>query len=289
MSPDEFNFLQEMLKRETGLVLTEEKSYLLESRLIPVARKLSVDGIEELVVRAKSGTSPEVKKAIIEAMTTNESFFFRDIKPFEIFREATMPYYLDARQATHKIKIWCAAASSGQEPYSLAMTLNDLAPKLAGWNIEILGTDISTEILDKAENGLYTQFEVQRGLPVQNLVKYFDKEDEHWRVKADLRSMVKYREFNLLDSFAALGQFDIVFCRNVLIYFDQETKAQILARIAECMPPDGLLFLGGAETVLGISDLFQPIPKLRGVYEVSGKVSGPSAFMEHPAVAAFAS
>lgn len=289
MAPGDFNFLQEMLKRESGLVLTEEKSYLLESRLIPVARKLSLDGIEGLVVRAKSGTSPEVSKAIVEAMTTNESFFFRDIKPFDIFRDATLPYYLDARKGTHKIKIWCAAASSGQEPYSLAMTLNDLGPKLAGWNIDILGTDISTDILEKAKNGLYTQFEVQRGLPVQNLVKYFDKEDEHWRVKDELRSMVNYREFNLLDSFAPLGQFDIVFCRNVLIYFDQETKSQILARIAGCMPPDGLLFLGGAETVLGISDLFKPIPKLRGVYEIAGKEAGPSAFMEHPAVAAFAS
>jgi len=200
-----------------------------------------------------------------------------------------LPYYLDARQSTRKIKIWCAAASSGQEPYSLAMTLRDLAPNLADWNIEMLGTDISTEILGKAINGLYTQFEVQRGLPVQNLVKYFDKVDEHWRVKPELRSMVNYREFNLLDSFSALGKFDIVFCRNVLIYFDQETKSQILARIAECMPPDGLLFLGGAETVLGISDLFQPIPKLRGVYEIAGKEAGASAFMAHPTIAAYAS
>lgn len=169
------------------------------------------------------------------------------------------------------------------------MTLRDLAPNLADWNIEMLGTDISTEILGKAINGLYTQFEVQRGLPVQNLVKYFDKVDEHWRVKPELRSMVNYREFNLLDSFSALGKFDIVFCRNVLIYFDQETKSQILARIAECMPPDGLLFLGGAETVLGISDLFQPIPKLRGVYEIAGKEAGASAFMAHPTIAAYAS
>ena len=152
-----------------------------------------------------------------------------------------------------------------------------------------MGTDISTEILNNAKNGLYTQFEVQRGLPVQNLVNYFDKEEEFWRVKSALRSMVDYREFNLLQSSSQLGQFDIVFCRNVLIYFDQETKAQILSRIADCLPPDGLLFLGGAETVLGISEMFQPIPKLRGVYEVAGKEASQSAFLEHPAVAAFAS
>ncbi|MDP6176162.1 MAG: protein-glutamate O-methyltransferase CheR, partial [Rhodospirillales bacterium] len=173
--------------------------------------------------------------------------------------------YMDARIDARKLRIWCAAASSGQEPYSLAMILSELGAMVSGWNIEILGTDISTGILEKAEEGLYSQFEVQRGLPVQFLVKYFEKEDEVWRIKNDIRSMVKYRKFNLLDDLKSLGRFDIVFCRNVLIYFDQETKTKILAEIAELMPDDGLLFLGGAETVLGISDLFRPIPKLRGV------------------------
>ncbi|MAF47703.1 MAG: chemotaxis protein CheR [Rhodospirillaceae bacterium] len=287
MTPDDFNFLRELLKRESGLVVSEEKSYLLESRLIPVARKNSLDGLEELVRQARNGVNQDLVKEITEAMTTNESFFFRDIKPFDIFRDATLPYYMDARIDARKLRIWCAAASSGQEPYSLAMILSELGAMVSGWNIEILGTDISTGILEKAEEGLYSQFEVQRGLPVQFLVKYFEKEDEVWRIKNDIRSMVKYRKFNLLDDLKSLGRFDIVFCRNVLIYFDQETKTKILAEIAELMPDDGLLFLGGAETVLGISDLFRPIPKLRGVYEVARNGAGESAFLAHSAVAAF--
>ncbi len=282
MGPGDFEFLSTLVKRESGLVLSEDKSYLLESRLMPIARRRELGGLEELVAETKKGADPTLVKDITEAMTTNESFFFRDIKPFDIFRDATLPYFLESRLNKKALNIWCAAASSGQEPYSLAMILKEENAKMAGWRVKITGTDISTDILDKAKQGEYSQFEVQRGLPVQLLVKYFEKQGENWQINSDIKSMVDYKEFNLLDSLKPLGNFDIVFCRNVLIYFDQETKSKVLDEIYELMPDDGLLFLGGAETVLGISDKFRPVPNFRGVYEVA-RNEEESSFAKHAA------
>jgi chemotaxis protein methyltransferase CheR len=181
-----------------------------------------------------------------------------------------LPNLLKTRAHNKSFRIWCAAASSGQEPYSIAMVLQEAAAQLAGWRYEIIGTDISTEILNKAKSGLYSQFEVQRGLPVQHLVKYFKKRDDLWQIDSALRGMVQYKEFNLLADMKNLGTFDVVFCRNVLIYFDQPTKGKVLGNIAHQMTDDGVLYLGGAETVLGISDAFKPVQGLRGIYSRSG-------------------
>jgi chemotaxis protein methyltransferase CheR len=287
MKSEDFKFLSTLVKRESGLILTEDKSYLLESRLMPLARKRELGGLEELVKVAKSGSDATLIKDITEAMTTNESFFFRDIKPFDIFKDAALPFFLDRRASQRSLNIWCAAASSGQEPYSIAMVLNEMSSKFIGWNNQIIGTDISTDILEKASNGIYSQFEVQRGLPVQFLVKYFEKVDENWQISQKLRDMIKYQEFNLLETISKLGKFDIVFCRNVLIYFDQETKGKVLDQISDILPDDGLLFLGGAETVLGLSDKFKPVPNFRGIYQVS-RATEESAFDTHPAVVASA-
>ena len=284
MRPEDFEYLSSLVKRESGLILSEDKSYLLESRLMPLARKRNLNGLEELVDTAIKGIDATLTKDITEAMTTNESFFFRDIKPFDIFRDAALPFFLDRRKLQRSLRIWCAAASSGQEPYSIAMILNEMAAKFGGWKTDIVGTDISTEILDKAEKGIYSQFEVQRGLPVQFLVKYFEKAEENWQISDVLKKMIQYKEFNLLKDLQSLGKFDIVFCRNVLIYFDQETKGKVLEQICRLMPDDGLLFLGGAETVLGISDRFKPVPNFRGLYQVSNANEG-NAFEQHPAVA----
>ncbi|MBT7956706.1 MAG: protein-glutamate O-methyltransferase CheR [Rhodospirillaceae bacterium] len=284
MRPEDFKYLSSLVKRESGLILSEDKSYLLESRLMPLARKRNLNGLEELVDTAIKGIDATLTKDITEAMTTNESFFFRDIKPFDIFRDAALPFFLDRRKLQRSLRIWCAAASSGQEPYSIAMILNEMAAKFGGWKTDIVGTDISTEILDKAEKGIYSQFEVQRGLPVQFLVKYFEKAEENWQISDVLKKMIQYKEFNLLKDLQSLGKFDIVFCRNVLIYFDQETKGKVLEQICRLMPDDGLLFLGGAETVLGISDKFKPVPNFRGLYQVSNANEG-NAFEQHPAVA----
>src|SRR5690606_1883870 len=181
-----------------------------------------------------------------------------------------VPHLLEKRATKRSFRIWSAACSSGQEPYSLAMILQEFGAKLADWRIDLVATDLSTEILDKAKAGLYSQFEVQRGLPVQLLVKHFAKEGERWRISPEIKRMVSYRIFNLLDDPAPLGQFDVVFLRNVLIYFDQPTKAKVLARVARQMAPDGFLYLGGAETVLGITDKFQVLPGERGIYVLTG-------------------
>ena len=274
MKPDDFDFVAKLLKERSGLVLSKDKAYLLESRLMPVARRRNLKGLDDLVVALRRMDSVLVKD-VTEAMTTNESFFFRDTKPFDQFRDRVMPSLLSARKDRRLIRIWCAACSSGQEPYSLAIILKEMDARLAGWRIDIVATDLSTEILEKAKAGLYSQFEVQRGMPIQYLVKYFQKKDEMWQVDSRLRAMVQYRPLNLLtDVRAGLGTFDVVFCRNVLIYFDQETKGRVLGDISTLMAPDAFLYLGGAETVLGISDKFRPIMGQRGMYELT---SGPGA------------
>jgi len=269
MKPEDFEFLSKLVKDRSGLVLTQDKAYLLESRLMPVARKHGMKGVDELVSGLRTTGGEPLAHDVTEAMTTNESFFFRDIKPFDLFRDVTLPHLLENRANRKKFRVWCAASSSGQEPYSLAMVLREARAQLSGWNFDIVGTDLSREMLEKAKAGVYSQFEVQRGLPINLLLKYFKKQDELWQINQDLRSMVAYKELNLLDSFSGMGQFDVVFCRNVLIYFDQETKGAVLEKIASVMPDDGFLFLGGAETVLGISDKFKPVPGQRGIYAVN--------------------
>ena len=266
MTPAEYEFLSTMLKERDGLVLTKDKTYLLESRLMPVARRQGLKGLSELITEIRTRKDEALVRDVTEAMTTNESFFFRDIKPFETFRTAILPRILETRAGRKTFRIWSAAASSGQEPYTLAMILKEEGARLAGWRYEIIGTDISSEMLEKAKAGLYSQFEVQRGLPIQLLTKYFKKREDMWQIDPALRAMVKYREYNLLTDLRMLGQFDVVFCRNVLIYFDQPTKGKVLDGISRLMPADGILFLGGAETVLGISEKFKPVPGLRGIY-----------------------
>lgn len=266
LRPDDFDFVARMLKERSGLIVTRDKAYLLESRLMPLARKRGLKSLEELVAAMRGGRDETLLRGVTEAMTTNESFFFRDIKPFEQFREVVLPHMLQTRAAKKSFRVWSAACSSGQEAYSLAMILKEEAARLSGWRVEIVGTDISHEMLEKAKTGLYSQFEVQRGLPIQMLVKYFKKRDESWQIDPSLRAMAQFREFNLLHDLRPLGQFDVVFCRNVLIYFDQPTKTRVLETIARQMPDDGFLYLGGAETVLGISDRFRPLANQRGVY-----------------------
>jgi chemotaxis protein methyltransferase CheR len=177
-----------------------------------------------------------------------------------------LPYLLENRASRKSIRIWCAAASSGQEPYTLAMMLKEAQAKLPGWRVEIVGTDISQDILNKAQEGVYSQFEVQRGLPINLLVKYFTQVEDRWKINEEIRRMVSFRKFNLLDSMSGMGQFDVIFCRNVLIYFDQPTKTQVLNQMSGLVANDGFLYLGGAETVLGISDRFMLIPGQRGIY-----------------------
>jgi chemotaxis protein methyltransferase CheR len=266
MKPDDFEFLARTVRERSGLQLTADKSYLLESRLMPVARRFGAKSLDEFVAAVRKQADQERLRAITDAMTTNETLFFRDTKPFEQFKRIVLPNLLQARASQRAVRIWCAASSSGQEPYSLAMTIKEEGAKLAGWRFEIIATDISQEMVDRARAGLYSQFEVQRGLPIQLLMKYFKQIDDRWQLDEAIRSMVQFRLFNLLEDPRALGHFDVVFCRNVLIYFDQPTKTQVLERIVKLLPADGVLYLGGAETVLGITDRFEPMPTERGLY-----------------------
>jgi chemotaxis protein methyltransferase CheR len=265
VTPQDFDYLRRMLKERSGLVLPAEKQYLAESRLLPVARRHGMSSLTELVAKLKAPNS-SLATEVVEAMTTNETFFFRDKIPFEQMRDIVMPELAVARAREKRIRIWCTAAASGQEPYSLAMIVKNLGAALAGFRVEILATDIAGEVLERAKAGLYSQFEVQRGLPIQLLVKYFTQAGEMWQIAPEIRAMVQFRPINLLNDFKPLGTFDLVFCRNVLIYFDQETKTRVLERIARQMAPDGTLVLGAAETVVGLTDALKPVPERRGLY-----------------------
>jgi len=269
LNPSAFAILAELLKAKSGLVIGQDKIYLLETRLGPLLKKAGLTDLNALADRLKRSPADPLVRDVVEAMTTNESFFFRDDKPFLHFKTQALPRLIAARSAAAPLRIWSAASSSGQEAYSLAMILAENKALLGGRQVEIVGTDIARDQLARAQQGLYTQFEVQRGLPVQMLVRHFKKDDANWRISEAIRAMVRFREFNLLNDLKPLGRFDIVFCRNVLIYFDQPTKARVLEAIAAQMPPDGALYLGGAETVLGITGRFAPMPGERGVYGVA--------------------
>jgi chemotaxis protein methyltransferase CheR len=281
VTPPDYEYLRKLLRDQSGLDLSTDKQYLIESRLLPLARKAGLPGIGDLVQKMKGGSNAMITQ-VVEAMTTNETFFFRDKVPFDHFRDTIMPEMLKLRAARKSLRIWCAAGSTGQEPYSLAMCLKEMSATLSGWRVEILATDLSQEVLEKSRTGIYSQFEVQRGLPIQMLVKYFKQIGELWQINPDIRAMVAHRQLNLLHDFGQLGSFDVIFCRNVLIYFDQETKANIFGRLARGMEPDGFLVLGAAETVVGLTEAFKPIGDRRGLYRpndarVAGRPAVPAA------------
>jgi chemotaxis protein methyltransferase CheR len=265
VTPLEYEFLRKLLRERSGLDLSSDKQYLVESRLIPLARRGGLAGIAELVQKIKSGADA-LTSDVVEAMTTNETFFFRDKIPYDHLRETILPALLQARASRRSLRIWSAASSTGQEPYSIAMCLKEYGAALAGWRIEILATDLSHAVLEKSKAGIFSQFEVQRGLPIQMLVKYFTQVGDLWQINADVRAMVQQRQLNLLRDFSHLGSFDVIFCRNVLIYFDQDTKVGIFERLTKVIEPDGFLALGAAESVVGISDAFKPYPERRGLY-----------------------
>jgi len=272
VTPLDYDYICKLLRSRSGLVLSSEKHYLVESRLLPVARKHGLPGLTGLVARLRAPGSEPLITEVVEAMTTNESFFFRDKVPFDHFRDTIIPSLLAAR-SNRRIRIWCAAASTGQEPYSLAIALKEMGRELRGSRVEIVATDLSTEVLEKAKAGIYSQFEVQRGLPAMLLIKYFSQVGDMWQIAPEIRGMVKFMPLNLLHDFSHLGKFDVVFCRNVLIYFDQATKIDVLERVADASETDGFLVLGGAETVVGLTGRFKPIVEKRGLYVQPGGAS----------------
>ncbi|HYM17979.1 MAG TPA: protein-glutamate O-methyltransferase CheR [Micropepsaceae bacterium] len=271
MHREEFEILAGFLKRRSGLSITQAKSRLIENRLKPIAVRRGFKDVGGLA-RALDCPDEELGGEVADAMTTYDTSFFRDPALFHSLRETIFPALASAREDKRSLKIWCAACSTGEEPYSLAMTADGSA-RFDSWAIEILATDVSLLAIERASAGVYSQYEVMRGLPIRMLGKYFVKEHDDWRVVRAIRDRIRFRVFNLLDSFDALGKFDIIFCRNVLIYFDQATKAQVLARLSRALAPDGYLVLGEAETVLGLVKSFAPVPTMRGVFVPTDKTA----------------
>lgn len=257
LTASNFSYISTLVRKEAGIVLDQGKEYLVESRLLPVVRKAGMKTIDDLTAALRSAGSRDLLGQVIDAMTTNETLFFRDRHPFDVLRDEILPELVKTRATERRLNFWCAAASTGQEPYSVAMTLKDSPIETAGWNIDFMATDIATDVLDKAKRGRYSQLEVNRGVPAPLLIKHFDRKGTKFQIKQDLQQLVRFVELNLTRPFPRMMPMDIVFIRNVLIYFDEKTKADILRRIHGVMAKDGYLFLGGTETILNLDVPFE--------------------------------
>ncbi len=268
----DFGFVRDLVKEQAGIALSEDKEYLVESRMLPLSREHGFPEISLFLAHVRNHPSEQFSKQIVEAMTTNETFFFRDTKPFDLLKNNVLPALMPS--VGSKLRIWCAACSTGQEPYSIAMILKENPQLLGGKPVEILASDIDSVALKKAKDGIYNQFEVQRGLPIQYLMKYFQQNPERadsWQVKDELKSAIMFKEQNLIKDFSSLGLWDIIMCRNVLIYFDPETKKHILERMAKNMLPHAALFMGGAESPMGVTSLLKPYPDMpHGIFGKGG-------------------
>ncbi|GIE97892.1 CheR family methyltransferase [Paractinoplanes rishiriensis] len=253
----EFNFVSTLVRREASIVLAPGKEYLVEARLIPVARAVGAANVTEFLAELQRRPNPQHQRKVIDALTTNETSWFRDREPFAALTDQVLPELIKSRATARKIRIWSAASSSGQEAYSLAITMQEKLP--AGWTYEIMGTDISTEMVKRAETAEYSQVEVNRGLPASQLVQYFERAGAHWRVTPALRRNVSFKLMNLTAPLPPMQPFDIIFLRNVLIYFDVATKRTVLQNAAKLLRPDGWLFLGAAETTIGIDDNYERV------------------------------
>jgi chemotaxis protein methyltransferase CheR len=269
MQTSDFQYLSGILKQRSGLALTDDKSYLIESRLLPIARGHNLQDIGQLCNVLRTAPNEALLTEITDAMTTNESSFYRDIKPYEALRNIVFPMLMARNTIIKKMRIWSAACSTGQEPYTISMCIKEDAAKLAGWDFEIIATDIAKKVIDKAKDGIYSQFEAQRGLPIQILMKYFTSlPDTSWQIKDIIRASVQFKLQNLLADYNPLGKFDIVFCRNVLIYFDEPTKAQVTDKMSKALTTGGILVIGATETLIDPNGLFEPLENFRGAYKL---------------------
>lgn len=265
MNATDLAYLASILRRRTGIVLSEKKTSMIESRLTPVMRRFGFRDAGSLLRELQFGHEALIQ-AVIEVMTTNDSAFFRDRRTFEEFRDIVLPSLMVERAETKQLRIWCAACSAGQEPYSVAMLIDDAGLIEKGWQVTLIATDINSEMIARAEEGLYTQFEVQRGLPIRRLASHFSQEGERWRISEKLRRMVSFRTFNLLDSYGWLPDCDVVFCRNVLMYFEPKLRLSVLDRIGEILAPDGALLVGPAETLVGQELGYVPAENAPGLF-----------------------
>lgn len=267
ISPQAFTFVRELVRAESAIVLETGKEYLVESRLVPLARAAGHPDVDAYVAELSTRRTPAALKQVVEALTTNETSWFRDSDPFTALRQTVFPALARTR-ANRTLRIWAGACSSGQEPYSIIMTALDTS-ELAGWKIELVATDLSEEMLDRSRKGEYSQLEVNRGLPATTLVRHFERSGLNWRINQSIRERVEFRKLNLTRPFPPMGRFDVVFLRNVLIYFDLPTKRDVLKRVRQVMAPDGHLFLGAAEMTMGVDDAWERVPAGRSsVYRI---------------------
>jgi chemotaxis protein methyltransferase CheR len=273
VNSQDFEFVAQLVRKRAGIVLTGDKLYLLESRLAPLARKEGLPSIDDLIHVVRSRREERLINQVVDVMTTSETYFFRDKTPFDHLRDALFPALSGARRGG-RIRVWCAACSTGQEAYSIAMMLDESPQLTGGVPVEIVATDISDRCLERARQGLFTQFEVQRGLPIQMLMRHFTQQDDHWRISERQRQQVTFRKQNLIDAAYSLGgKFDVVLCRNVITYFDGPTKNAVLERIAQQLNPGGFLILGAAESVVGLTEAFEPSQDRRGLYKLAARAS----------------
>jgi chemotaxis protein methyltransferase CheR len=264
MTDQDMRVVRKLLHEQSAIVLDAGKEYLVETRLAPLAERLHLNSIEELIAQVRPGMGNGLSRQIVEAMVTTETSFFRDHHPFEALRKVILPELIDQRRKERTLNIWCAACSTGQEPYSLAMLIREHFPELTGWRVSLLASDISQQVLERARAGLFDQIEVNRGLPATLLVKYFDQHGTHWQLRPAIRDMVEFREMNLARAWPVLPPMSLVLLRNVMIYFDIATKKSILDKVARLLRPDGYLLLGGAETTLNLHDGYRRVEPLKG-------------------------
>ena len=259
MRPADFDYICNYVRTQAAIVIEPGKEYLVESRLLPIARKQNFESLDALVDNLRANPRSELHKQVVDAMTTNETSFFRDLHPFEALKKYILPELLVSNAASRQVNLWCGAASTGQECCSVLMTIAESAPQLLLWKIQFLATDLSKEVLSQAAAGKYSQLEVNRGLPAPLMVKYFKRQDDHWVFDESLRKRITFCEMNLVKDWLPMPNLDIVFLRNVLIYFDVDTKKAILSKVRRALRPGGYLFLGGAETTLGLDDGFERV------------------------------
>jgi chemotaxis protein methyltransferase CheR len=267
MVPDDFEYAARLMKERSGLVLTRDKGYLLENRLMPVVRQHNFKSFHELVGALRTGDAG-LQSSAVDAMMAKDTAFFRDWKPFVHFAKIVLPNLIAARRERRQFRVLCAGVSTGQEAYSIAMTVRDAAAQLAGWRVEIVGVDLSPSAIAAATAGHYSQFDVQRGLPIKALLRNFAKDDAGWQLNSDVRGMVKFQTWNLLDDIYPLGRFDAVLCRNVMVYLDLQAKIDLLQKVSRSLSDDGVLYLGTQEPLTGVSAAFRPVNRDLGIYAV---------------------
>jgi chemotaxis protein methyltransferase CheR len=274
MTPQDFDSICRLLRQHSGVALEAGKEYLVEARLTPLVRELRLNSISQLIAQMRVEPNNGLYRQIVEAMVTTESSFFRDHHPFEALQKVVIPDLMNRRRSERRLNIWCAASSTGQEPYSVALLIHESFPQLKGWKVSLLASDVSRQVLKRAQAGRYNQTEVNRGLPAALLVRHFAQDGTDWELNANIRKMVDFQEINLAQSWPALPRMDLVFVRNVMIYFDVDTKKKILEKLTRVLAPDGYLLLGGAETTLNLSDAYRRVECLKaGFYQLTNSPS----------------